>query len=155
MNIFFKCNKIFKILNKTWRIMNISFRFLNKTGKNHEQILFSLTKLIYTQASGHVNFWDFKLVCVQVTKFKKFKLKDPKLRLWIVAQINYYTVWDPRICTYFLNFFYLYQIMYLMSFWLFFRTFVIFYGNGIFPFLKINFLYTIFIVGNLLCMLGW
>ena len=42
--------------------MNISFRFLNKTGKNHEQILFSLTKLIYTQASGHVNFLDFKLV---------------------------------------------------------------------------------------------
>ena len=43
MNIFFqKCNRTFKIMNKT--------------GKNHEQILFNLTKLIYTYASGHVNF---------------------------------------------------------------------------------------------------
>ena len=30
--------------------------------KNHEHIFFNLTKLIYTHASGHVNFWDFKLV---------------------------------------------------------------------------------------------
>ena len=27
-----------------------------KSGKNHKQIFFSLTKLIYTHASGHVNF---------------------------------------------------------------------------------------------------
>jgi hypothetical protein len=32
------------------------------TEKNHEHIFFNLTKLIYTHASGHVNFWDFKLV---------------------------------------------------------------------------------------------
>ena len=44
------------------RIIKISFVFLNKTEKNHEQIFFNLTKLIYTHASGHVNFWDFKLV---------------------------------------------------------------------------------------------
>ena len=73
---FFECNKtwiVFKINiikhsrswikhEKSWRTIEISFRFLNKTEKNHEQIFFSWTKLIYTQASGHVNFWDFKLV---------------------------------------------------------------------------------------------
>ena len=32
------------------------------TEKNHKHIFFNLTKLIYTHASGHVNFWDFKLV---------------------------------------------------------------------------------------------
>ena len=32
------------------------------TEKNHEHISFNLTKLKYTHASGHVNFWDFKLV---------------------------------------------------------------------------------------------
>ena len=47
---------------KSWSIIKISFMFLNKTEKNHEQIFFNLTKLIYTHASGHVNFWDFKLV---------------------------------------------------------------------------------------------
>ena len=49
-------------LEKSWRIIKISFRFLNKPKKNHEQILFNLTKFIYTHASGHVKFWDFKLV---------------------------------------------------------------------------------------------
>ena len=34
------------------------------TEKNHEHIFFNLTKLIYTHASGHVNFWDFKLVWI-------------------------------------------------------------------------------------------
>ena len=38
------------------------------TEKNHEHIFFNLTKLIYTHASGHVNFWDFKLVVLEKNK---------------------------------------------------------------------------------------
>ena len=59
MNIYFLNLVKFE---RSWRVIKISFNFLNRTEKNHEHILFNLTKLRYTHASGHVNFWDFKLV---------------------------------------------------------------------------------------------
>ena len=72
-------------LEKSWKI----FRFLIETEKNHEQILFNLTKLIYTHASGHVNFWDFKLVffiissrlrALKTLYFYYEKMKENKLK---------------------------------------------------------------------------
>ena len=91
--IFFKYNKTFKILNKTLKIIKISFRFLNKTENNHKQIFFNLTKHKYTHASGHVNFWDFKLVRTRKRFHTSilFKLSEiiPVTRQYVIESIEF------------------------------------------------------------------
>ena len=99
------------------------------TEKNHEHIFFNLTKLIYTHARGHVNFWDFKLVkplfngalyliyyfkkhfkpCFFILKALKDILQHFKFMNWWIGDFVYLMSRTSNICSLILKRIFMYE----------------------------------------------